>query len=61
MNVVIYFKNGNTAHFSYVEDYGSDSRNIFFTFFGEWPQERKRAIFYKDSIAGIARTEGLEK
>lgn len=61
MNVVIYFKNGNTAHFSYVEDYGSDSQNIFFTFFGEWPQERKRAIFYKDSIAGIARTEELEK
>lgn len=61
MNVVIYFKNGGTAHFSYVEDYGADSKNVFFTHLGEWPKERKRAIFYKDSIAGIARTEELEK
>ncbi|VJW79510.1 Uncharacterised protein [Streptococcus pneumoniae] len=39
MNVVIYFKNGNTAYF------------------GVSSQERKKATFYKDSIAGIARTQ----
>lgn len=56
MNVVIYFKNGNTAYFKDVEDYKPDTENICFTYFGASSQERKKATFYKDSIAGIART-----
>ena len=61
MNVVIYFKNGNTAYFKDIEDYGADSQNVFFTYLGMSSQERKRAIFYKDSIAGVARTEEFKK
>lgn len=56
MNVAIYFKNGNTAYFQQVEDYEPDLENICFTYFGVSSQERKRAAFYKDSIAGIAKT-----
>ena len=56
MNVVIYFKNGNTAYFKDVEDYNADGLNIYFTYFGVSSQERKSAVFYKDSIAGIARS-----
>lgn len=59
MNVVIYFKNGNTAYFKDVEDYNSDALNISFTYFAVLSQERKSATltFYKDSIAGIAKTK----
>lgn len=57
MNVVIYFKNGNKAYFKDVEDYNSDALNIFFTYFGGSSQGRKSAVFYKDSIAGIATKE----
>lgn len=57
MNVVIYFKNGNTAYFKDVKDYKPDTENIFFSYFGVSSQERKKATFYKDSIAGIARTQ----
>ena len=56
MDVVIYFKNGNTAYFKDVEDYKQNAENIYFTCFGVSSQERKKATFYKDSIAGIART-----
>lgn len=45
MNVVIYFKNGNTAYFKDVEDYDVDALNIYFTYFGVSSQERKLAIF----------------
>ena len=55
MDVVIYFKNGNTAYFKDVEDYKQNAENIYFTY-GVSSQERKKATFYKDSIAGIART-----
>lgn len=58
MNVVIYFKNGNTAYFKKVEDYDADDLNITFTYFGVSSQERKSATFYKDGIAGIAITRG---
>ncbi|APZ81913.1 hypothetical protein STR01_49 [Streptococcus phage Str01] len=58
MNVVIYFKNGNTAYFKDVEDYSADNLNIVFSYFGVSSQERKSATFYKDSIAGIAKTKG---
>lgn len=57
MNVVIYFKNGNTAYFKDVKDYKPDTENIRFSYFGVSSQERKKATFYKDSIAGIARTQ----
>ncbi|HHS2784274.1 TPA: hypothetical protein ACTEJG_001470 [Streptococcus agalactiae] len=57
MNVVIYSKNGNTAYFNDVEDYETDFENIAFSYFGKSSQERKRACFYKDSIAGIAKTK----
>ena len=57
MDVVIYFKNGNTAYFKDVEDYKPNAENIYFTYFGVSSQERKKATFYKDSIAGIARTQ----
>ncbi|WP_069996948.1 hypothetical protein [Streptococcus agalactiae] len=57
MNVVIYFKNGNTAYFKDVEDYNPNALNISFTYFGVSSQERKSATFYKDSIAGIAKTK----
>lgn len=60
MNVVIYFKNGNTAYFKDVEDYKPNTENIHFTYFGVSSQERKKATFYKDSIAGIARTQEPE-
>jgi hypothetical protein len=60
MNIAIYFKNGNTACFKDVKDYEPNAQNICFTYFGASSQERKKAIFYKDSIAGIAMTEGLE-
>ncbi|HFZ6679561.1 TPA: hypothetical protein ACJS0G_001611 [Streptococcus agalactiae] len=60
MNVVIYFKNGNTAYFKDVEDYNPDALNISFTYFGVSSQERKTAVFYKDSIAGIAKSEEFE-
>ena len=56
MDVVIYFKNGNTAYFKGVEDYKQNAENIYFTYFEVSSQERKKATFYKDSIAGIART-----
>lgn len=56
MNVVIYFKNGNTAYFNDVKDYETDPENIAFSYFGISSQERKKAYFYKDSIAGIAKT-----
>ena len=60
MDVVIYFKNGNTAYFKDVEDYKQNAENIYFTYFGVSSyfevscKERKKATFYKDSIAGIA-------
>ena len=57
MDVVIYFKNGNTAYFKDVEDYKQNAENIYFTYFEVSSQERKKATFYKDSIAGIARTQ----
>ncbi|MXQ49535.1 hypothetical protein GRB29_09200 [Streptococcus pneumoniae] len=57
MNVVIYFKNGNTAYFKDVEDYKADAGNICFSYFGVSSQERKKATFYKNRIAGIARTQ----
>lgn len=57
MNVVIYFKNGRTAYFKNVEDYKTDALNINFSYFGVSSQERKSATFYKDSIAGIAKTK----
>ena len=57
MKVVIYFKNGNTAYFKDVKDYKTDAENIRFSYFGVSSQERKEATFYKDSIAGIARTQ----
>lgn len=60
MNVVIYFKNGNTAYFKEVEDYETDDLNISFSYFGVSSQERKSATFYKDSIAGIAKTQEQE-
>ena len=60
MNVVIYFKNGNTAYFKEVEDYETDDLNILFSYFGVSSQERKSATFYKDSIAGIAKTQERE-
>ena len=41
MNVVIYFKNGNTAYFKDVEDYSTDNLNIVFSYFGVSSQERK--------------------
>lgn len=56
MNVVIYFKNGNTAYFKDVKDCKTDDKNIYFSYFGVSSQERKEATFYKDNIAGIART-----
>ncbi|PNS45098.1 hypothetical protein [Streptococcus suis] len=60
MNAVIYFKNGNTAYFKDVEDYETDAENICFSYFGVSSQERKKAFFYKESIAGIARTQEAE-
>ena len=57
MEVVIYFKNGNTAYFKDVEDYKPDDENIYFTYFGGSSQERKKATFRKYSIAGIAMTQ----
>lgn len=57
MNVVIYFKNGRTAYFKNVEDYDTDALNIIFSYFDVSSQERKSATFYKDSIAGIAKTK----
>ncbi|WP_317334149.1 hypothetical protein [Streptococcus orisratti] len=57
MDVVIYFENGNTAYFKDVEDYNTNALNISFTYFGVSSQERKSATFYKDSIAGIAKTK----
>lgn len=57
MNVVIYFKNGNTAYFKDVEDYNTNAMNIFFTYFCVSSQERKSVVFYKDSIAGITQTK----
>ncbi|MFC5630116.1 MULTISPECIES: hypothetical protein [Streptococcus] len=60
MNVAIYFKNGSTAYFQQVENFHGNQENIKFTYFGLSSQERKQAVFYKDSIAGLARTVVME-
>lgn len=45
MNVVIYFKNGNTAYFNDVEDYETDFENIAFSYFGEIISRKKKGLF----------------
>ncbi len=57
MSVVIYFKNGNTAYFKDVKELVEDKHIVRFSYFGVSSQERKLANFYKDSIAGFAKTE----
>lgn len=50
MNVVIYFKNGNTAYFKDVKDYKPDAENICFSYFGVSSQERKKLLFIKTAL-----------
>lgn len=60
MEVAIFFKNGATAYFKEVEDFMANIGNIKLTYSEGSPKERKRATFYKDSIAGIAMMQEVE-
>lgn len=54
LTLAIWFRNGETAYFTGVEDFGSFSSTIEFRYFGKETQITRDAVFNRNVIAGFA-------